>query len=200
MAIHQDSIFNELRLRIKLLEKQNGLKAEQMEDKLLLWLVADTISQAGDIDELLFNLLERICMIREIPYSACCKVSGNKISLLNHYTPHEEKYARILPFNLSPDLVDRLKSGPCFIDGNEMLDEGFNLSPTFFFSPESIAIFPFHSLSIPFGFFIFLYDEKTEQDISGLSIIIRQIIIMATEKLDKLTLTGGTENPECFLR
>jgi len=188
MAIHQDSIFNELRLRIKLLEKQNGLKAEQMEDKLLLWLVADTISQAGDIDELLFNLLERICMIREIPYSACCKVSGNKISLLNHYTPHEEKYARILPFNLSPDLLDRLKSGPCFIDGNEMLDEGFNLSPTFFFSPESIAIFPFHSLSIPFGFFIFLYDEKTEQDISGLSIIIRQIIVMATEKLDKLTL------------
>lgn len=188
MALHQDSIFNELRLRIKLLEKQNGLKAEQMEDKLLLWLVSDTISQAGDIDELLFNLLERICMIREIPYSACCKVSGNKISLLNHYTPHEEKYARILPFNLSPDLVDRLKSGPCFIDGNEMLDEGFNLSPTFFFSPESIAIFPFHSLSVPFGFFIFLYDEKTEQDISGLSIIIRQIIIMAIEKLDKLTL------------
>ncbi len=76
MALHQDSIFNELRLRIKLLEKQNGLKAEQMEDKLLLWLVADTISQAGDIDELLFNLLERICMIREIPYSACCKVFG----------------------------------------------------------------------------------------------------------------------------
>jgi signal transduction histidine kinase/CheY-like chemotaxis protein len=188
MAIHQDSIFNELRLRIKLLEQQNGLKAEQMEDKLLLWLITDTISQANETDELLFNLLERICMIRELPYSACCMISGNKVSLLNHFTPHEEKYSRILPFSLSPELIDRLKSGPCFIDGNEMMDEGFNLSPAFFFSPESIAIFPFHCLSIPYGFFVFFYDEKTEQDISGLSIVIRQIINMATEKLDKLSL------------
>jgi signal transduction histidine kinase len=188
MAIDQDSIFNELRLRIKFLEQQNGLKAEQMEDKLLLWLVADTISQAGDIDELMLNLLERICMIRELPYAACCRVSGNKINLLNHYTPHQEKFSHNLPFSLSPELIDRLKTGPCYIDGNEMMDEGFNLSASFFFSPESIAIFPFQSLSVPFGFFVFFYDEKTEQDISGLSIVIRQIIIMATEKLDKLTL------------
>jgi signal transduction histidine kinase/CheY-like chemotaxis protein len=69
-----------------------------------------------------------------------------------------------------------------------MTDEGFTLSSTFFFSPESIAIFPFNSLSVPFGAFVFLYDEKTEQDISGLSIVIRQIISLTTEKLDKLTL------------
>jgi len=188
MAIHQDSIFNELRLRIRLLEQQNGLEAEQMEDKLLLWLVADTISNAGDVDELLGNLLERICMIRELPYAACCKISGDKVILLDHYTPHHEKFSLNLPFSLSPELIDRLKSGPFFIDGNAMSDEGFNLSPSFFFSPESISIFPFNCLSVPSGLFVFFYDEKTEQDISGLSIVMRQIINMAVEKFDKLAL------------
>lgn len=188
MSIQQDSILNELKLRIKLLEHQNEQRAEQMEDKLLLWLVADTVSQADNVDELLFHLLERICMVREIPYAACCQISGTKISLLNQFTPHIENFESGLSFELSATLLERLKSGPCFLDGNKMMEEGFSLSSTFFFSPESIAIFPFHSLSIPFGAYVFFYDEKTEQDISGFSIIIRQIINLASEKLDKLTV------------
>ncbi len=188
MSLHQDSIFNELKLRIKLQEQQSGFKAEHMEDKLLLWLVTDTISHAGDVRELLVNLLERVCMIRELPYAACCKITGDHLELLNHFTPHNEKYSLELPFGLSPELIDRLRSGPVFIDGNEMEEEGFNVSPSFFFSPESIALFPFHCLSVPTGLFVFLYDEKTEKDIAGFSIVIRLIINMAVEKLDKLEL------------
>ena len=188
MSIQQDSILNELKLRIKLLEHQSEQRAEQMEDKLLLWLIADTVSQADNVDDLLYHLLERICMVRELPYAACCQISGTGISLLNQFTPHIEKFDNGLSFNLSPELLEQLKSGPCFLDGNKMVDEGFNLSSTFFFSPESIAIFPFHSLSVPFGVYVFFYDEKTEQDISGFSIIIRQIINLASEKLDKLTV------------
>lgn len=188
MSIQQDSILNELKLRIKLLEHQNEQRAEQMEDKLLLWLVADTVSQADNVDDLLFHLLERICMVREIPYAACCQISGTKISLLNQFTPHIENFDSGLSFELSATLLERLKSGPSFLDGNKMMEEGFSLSSSFFFSPESIAIFPFHSLSIPFGAYVFFYDEKTEQDISGFSIIIRQIINLASEKLDKLTV------------
>ncbi len=188
MSIHQDSILNELKLRIKLLEHQNEQQAEQMEDKLLLWLVTDTVSQAGNVDELLYGLLERICMIRGLTYAACCLISGEQVKILSQFTPHEERYSHDLPFNLSPELIDQIKSGPIFVDGNKMQDEGFVLSSTFFFSPESIAIFPFHNLTIPFGAFVFFYDEKTEQDIAGFSIVIRQIINLASEKLDKLTL------------
>jgi signal transduction histidine kinase len=179
---------------MKLLEQQSEHKAEHMEEKLLLWLASDTISQSGDVDELLYNLLERICMIRELPYSSCCKISNEKVILLNHYTSYEESYSRTCPFSFSPELMDRLKSGPCFIDGHEIAGSGFGLSPSFFFEPGSIAIFPFESLYIPFGLFVFFDSRRKEQSLSGFSIAMRQIISMAIEKLDKLTLLEELKN------
>jgi signal transduction histidine kinase len=188
MAIHQDSIFNELRLRMRLLEQQNEQMAELMEEKLLLWLVSDTIYQAGDVDELMYNLLERVCMILELPYAAVCKISNEKVSLLNNFSAIDEEYSRTSPFSLTSGLISRLKSGPCVIDRRNFIESGFQISNNFSVKPESVFLFPFQSIYIPFGVFVFFNTVKKEKRLAGLSIVIKQIINMAIEKMEKLTL------------
>jgi len=188
MTIHQDSLFNELRLRMKLLEQQNEQMAELMEEKLLLWLASDTIYHAGDVDELMYNLLERICMILELPFAACCKISNEKSLLLNYFSSFDNNYARTCPFTLTPGLISKLKSGSCLINHADFSANGFELSSSVSYIPESVAIFPFQSLYIPFGVFVFFDPRKVDKSFSGLTIVIKQIINMAVEKLEKLTL------------
>lgn len=188
MAIHQDSIFNELRLRMRLLEQQNEQLAELMEEKLLLWLVSDTIYQAGDVDELMYNLLERVCMILELPFAAVCKISNDKVALLNHFSVTDEEFSRTCPFSLSSGLILKLKSGPCVIEHSNFFENGFQISTSVSVKPESVFLFPFQSIYIPFGVFVFFDTVKEEKSLAGLSIVIKQIISMAIEKMEKLTL------------
>jgi len=159
-----------------------------MEEKLLLWLVSDTINQTGDVEELIYNLLERISMIREIPFAASCKVSGDQITQLSYYSRQEDDDFKKCPFKISPELVTKLKSGPLFIR-KELFDlQGFSVKDKINFKPDSVSIFPFESLFIPFGIFVFFEEGFFENGLSSYNIIIRQIINMAVEKLDKLTL------------
>lgn len=188
MAIHQDSIFNELKLRMKIMEQGVEHTGERMEEKLLLWLVSDTINQTGDVDELIYNLLERICMIRDIPLAVCCKVSGDEITQLSYYSRQEDNVSENCSFSISPELLTKLKSGPLFIR-KELFDlQRFSIKEKLDFTPDSVSIFPFESLFVPFGFFVFFEQGLYENGLSSYNIIIRQIINMAVEKLDKLTL------------
>ena len=194
MAIHQDSIFNELRLRMKLMEQHNEQTGKRMEEKLLLWLVTDTINQSGDVDELIFNLLERISMIREIPFAACCKISGDHLYPLNYYSNQEDLLYKKCPFKFSPALLTKLKSGSLFIKRELFGLEGFLIKEKFDLIPDSVAIFPFESLFVPFGVFVFFEEGLIENGLSGYNIVVRQIINMAVEKMDKLTLLEELKN------
>lgn len=194
MTSHQESIFNELKLRMKLMEQHGEHTGERMEEKLLLWLVSDTISQAGDIETLIYNLLERISMIREIPFSACCKVSEDHIIPLNYYSNQENADFKQCPFKISPDLLTKLKSGPLFIKKELFSTQGFSINDKVDFIPDSVSIFPFESLFVPFGVFVFFEEGIFQNGLSSYNIIIRQIINLASEKLDKLNLLEELKN------
>ncbi len=194
MIINSDSIIDELRLRIKLLENQNELKARLMEEKLLLWLTSETINQAGDRDELLYNLLERISVILDIPFSASCQISGENFQLLNTYSEQDISVRNSSIFNLSADFFNKLRLGSIFLNKDEFASEGLFLGEDMFFDPQSVSIFPFQSLYIPFGFFIFFDRQHSQENLSSLSIVFSQLINMAVEKLDKLTLMEELKN------
>ncbi len=194
MIVNTDSIINELRLRIKLLENQNEVKAKLMEEKLLLWLTSETINQAGDRDELVYNLLERISVILEVSFSACCQISKEHFQLLNAYSEKEINLKNSSIFNLSAQLINKLRSGNIFLEKDSFADEGLYLGEQMFIEPQSASIFPFQSLYIPFGFFILFSHKDTHANFSSLSIVFSQIINMAVEKLDKLTLMEELKN------
>lgn len=194
MAIYQDSIFNEIKLRIKLQEQHDEHSANRMEEKLLMWLVSDTINQSGDVDDLLYNLLERISIIRDIPYSVCCQVSNDKITPLNFYSSFDHSKLLKCPFKLSESLLARIRSEPLFLSTESFELEGFLISDKFVFEPEGISIFPFQSLYIPFGIFVFIEDDIKYPKLSTFSITLKHILHTAIEKMDKLTLLEELKN------
>ena len=188
MTINQDTIIDELKFRIKFLERQKNQIAEGMEEKLLLWLVSETINQSDDRAGLLYNLMERISIIRDIPYCACCKISDNDVKLLASYFTTPEFNKDICYFNMSPSLIKKLESGACFINRDSFDSEGITFNRDFYIQPESVAIFPFQSLYIPFGIFVFFETDDKKDNLSSVSIVIKQIINMAIEKTEKMAV------------
>ncbi|MFQ5519271.1 MAG: hypothetical protein ACE5E3_04635, partial [Mariprofundus sp.] len=75
----------ELEERILLLEKENQQLADKAEDSLMLGLISEAIGQLDDISEMLDIALERISMLKAIPFVACCSLDGNQASVIHSY-------------------------------------------------------------------------------------------------------------------
>jgi signal transduction histidine kinase/ActR/RegA family two-component response regulator len=188
MAISQDSIINDLKLKVKFLEKQKNQLSEGIEEKLLLWLVTETINQSKTKDELLNGVLERISEIRDIPFGICCKITEEETEVLASFPKLKKSGESQCDFGFSPALFEKLKSGPQFIPQALFNKEGIELDRDINLKPSFISLFPFHSLYIPFGVFMFIETDSDKENISGIGMVINQVIKTAVEKLEKLTL------------
>ncbi len=188
MAISQDSIINNLKLKVKFLEKQKDQLSEGIEEKLLLWLVTETINQAKTTDDLLNGVLERISEIRDIPFGVCYKIDDGTTELLSSFPKLKKTGNLQQDIEFSTDLFEKLKSGPQFIPRASFKKEGIILNEDINLEPSFISLFPFHSLYIPFGVFMFVETDSEKENISGMGVVVNQVIKTAVEKLEKLTL------------
>ncbi|MCF8404812.1 MAG: response regulator [Bacteroidales bacterium] len=187
MATKQDTVITELKLRIKLLEKQGALSPGWMEEKLLLWLVSETIEMANKSDELLNNLVERICVILDLQYGACCAVKEGH--LITHAVYAEDDYNDLNRFviPLVEESLVKLDEEPHFIESGNV-----NLKSSGAFDgsvpPFLIGLFPFQSLVIPLGSFVFYATDDNRFKVRQFSLMIHQVIKMAIAKFEKLNL------------
>ncbi len=195
MVTKEQTVINELKLRIKLLEKQNARMAEGMDEKLLLWLVTEIITQADDKDKLLYQILERISVIRNIPISLCCAIENNELKIISSYPSEGITGTDDCLFSLSDNLIEKIKSGPPFISGEEMAKMGFSMNEELNIEPETISIFPFHCRPIPFGFIVFIETEPSDKSIELFENVISRILTIATDKIDKLVLLEEQKQP-----
>ncbi len=188
MAISQDSIINDLKLKVKFLERQKNQLSEGIEEKLLLWLVTETINQSKTKDELLNGVLERISEIRDIPFGICCKINEDETDVLASYPKLPKKSKAPCDFGFSEGLFKKLKTGPQFIPQASFKEEGIFLNEDINLAPSFVSLFPFQSLYIPFGVFMFIETDSDKDNISGIGVVINQVIKTAVDKLEKLTL------------
>ncbi len=194
MVTKEDTVINELKLRIKLLEKQNDQMAEGMNEKLLLWLVMEIIAQADNKDKLLYQILERISVIRDVPISLCCTIENKDYKVISDY-PANSITDNCL-FSLSDTLIEKIENGPIYLSGEEMAEVGFSMNTDLNIKPEAISIFPFHCRPIPFGFIVFIETEPSGKNIKFFGSVISRILTIAVDKIDKLTLLEEQKEPE----
>jgi len=188
MTFEQDSVFNELKFRIKLLEKQDARSAVSMEEKLLLWLVSETIIESDDSSNLLFNVLERISVILDISHASCCQYQEGKVTELTHYQPHNSMVESSCQYLSDSDILKKLEEKPLIISRCDFSKYHINLPETVINPPSIIGLFPFQSLMIPFGVCIFFDFENQGSKIMSLQLVIHRLLLMAIEKLEKLNL------------
>ncbi len=188
MAVNQDSIIHELKLRIRLLEKQNEQLAGRMEEKLLMWLVSDTIMESGDAGELLKTVLERISVLLDIPYSGCYQIHEDKFELIGGFALSETFTPERIKIQSPSKLIAKLEGSPLFLSKAQLNNTGVKLHEKLETETEHISLFPFESIYIPFGVFVFFETSKTRGNLKPVSMVIQHLVRTAIEKLEKLSL------------
>lgn len=179
---------HELKHQIRLLENQNEQFSGRMEERLILWLVNETIQESNDPDEMLANVLERISVILDIPCSTCCQIHENQLVLLSAYAMNQTFRLKGCGIQISKNLTDKLNKGPQFIPVD--LFEGFQITTKIEIPPNirQISLFPFQSLHIPFGVFLFFEEISGKSPLAVMKTTVQYLISFAIQKLEKLSL------------
>jgi len=179
---------NDLRARIKLLERQQSGSSQHLQEKLLMQLVGEAIQQADTPEDLLLQVLERTTVILDLPLGAFYEVIDNKALPVEVYdlnmTPRSKSYG----FGFDRQIAAELKKGPLILSYDEDDFSRIRFESYVAVAPRSIAMFPFQSLYIPFGLFVLYGHEPDKEIILSVSPVIRQLLQFTVEKLEKLKL------------
>ncbi|MCB2220530.1 MAG: response regulator [Bacteroidetes bacterium] len=188
MAVNQDSIINELKLRIRLLEKQNEQLAGRMEEKLLMWLVSDTINESDNPEELLKTVLERIAVLLDIPFSSCYRVHGDQLELISGFSLSDTINSDLFKIKSVGTLLESLEENPLFLSVDLIREHGVELNNSLAAQIQNVSFFPFESMYIPYGIFIFFETNPGKGSLKPISLVLQSLIHAAVEKFEKLNL------------
>ena len=79
-----------LKSKLKVIEEENKLLSERSEEIILLGLVTESVSLIEDKHVLLENVLERISVLKNIPFCGCYSMyNNNKVAIIDTSTESE---------------------------------------------------------------------------------------------------------------
>ncbi len=169
-----------LRHSIKVLEEENAQLSERAEESLLLGLVAETIQQHNNPVDILEHVLERISIVKDIPFTACGRLDQGHFSPLAVYAAFSDKTGVGQPIQLSVDLRDERHSGPFVARNASELSADFDGEG---FHPVYTAVIPFASHMIGDGAFVFMDDEPVDR-LSSMLFILDRIVDITISRMD----------------
>ena len=174
-----------LRKTIAVLEEENAQLSERAEDAMLLGLVAEAIQGLDDPQEILDHALERISILKSLPYVCCCRLSDEPEPVHAAYASFSDE-AESLPIALSSQLREELTRGPLVCDTLQDIDIGF---PSHLFIPTAALLIPFNCRFFDNSAFVFLNGAKTSQPLGSMLFLLDQVVAMTVSRLENLFLT-----------
>ena len=183
----RNQVINELRSRIKLLEKQQADARHHLQEKLLMVLVPESIQQADNVEDLVLHFLERTSVILDLPFSVFCEVEELTVTPLEVYDLRLEKKPGTPGFEIDRSIAGNLKKGPVILSHKDKDFSRIQFKEDFAV-PAFMAMFPIQSIYLPFGLFVFTGSESDKDIFLGLSSILQQLIQFVREKLEKLNV------------
>jgi|GEM_PF-1237215 len=174
--------------KVRVLEEENAQLAERAEDSLLLGLVSENIQNLSSGTEIIENTLERIAILKTIPYATCGKYSDNRLKPIATYATFSEQDHTGYPIELTPAIVSELKYGPTIIRPGNGIQYNFNKDH---FAPQQIALIPFKSQTGANGFFLFMDSDPEENRFGQMLMLLNQVAEMAIAKHDNLFLLSA---------
>ncbi|MFQ6614375.1 MAG: GAF domain-containing protein, partial [Fidelibacterota bacterium] len=175
--------------RIRILEEENQALSERTEDVMLIGLVAENFSLIHSADDVINRLLERIAILKKIPFCACCQVKGTEMTIQQFYTtiPLSVKPGQKIRFK--PDVFLQMTMGLVILAPNEISEKVEKLPfSTKNLDPKYLALLPFESRSLKNGILVFIGDRPLDNQLSQFSLLLQRIIDITVSKLDSLAL------------
>jgi PAS domain S-box-containing protein len=178
----------ELEQKILLLQTENDQLTGRAEDLLLLGLIAEQISRAEEIGQVLESGLERISVLKGIPFCACCSLTGNRAVVVRAYLSFTDEDINNRTIILPDAMVRKLAAGDCVLSGEECRKTGLSIElKAGNFIPLSAICIPFASRFTGANIFFF-GDDKPGDRLPGVADMLHRVIEMMASRADTLSL------------
>jgi len=177
-----------LEQKVRVLEEENAQLAERAEDSLLLGLVSENIQNLSQGNEIIENTLERISILKAIPYATCAEISGTKLNPIATYATFSEEDHAGYPMALTPAIVRELEYGLTIMSPGNGIQYSFDNAH---FIPQQIALIPFKSQTVAKGVFLFMDSDPEEKRFGQILMLLNQVVEVAIAKHDNLYLMGA---------
>ena len=179
---------NDLQEKIQILQVENDHLAERAEDTLLLGLVGEKINSVGEIDEVFEFGLERISILKNIPFCACCSLKNGNLTIVKSFFSFTNETLQDDIIELTESLTVKISEGSYLLHGEECRKSGISISlQSFQYRPTSIFFIPFKSLSNTVNLFFFA-DNEEEDKLGSLDLLLHRIVEMIGSRADRLSL------------
>ncbi|WP_430931686.1 sensor histidine kinase [Saccharicrinis sp. 156] len=176
--------YNELLERVKELEQENESMAERAGEVLLLSILGDTISTLEEKQELMEELLEKISILKYIPWCSCYELVNGKYKLVECYVEAPYKNQCPKEIVLSKGAFGEIQEKGIYCGYvNGIIENKYELPVT---EKTELLIIKFQNNWIKNGIFLFM-DEKKRYSLKTKILVVRQAINMVLERIEKLS-------------
>ena len=174
--------------RLRVLEAENERLAEQAEETLLLRLIAEAVSRTDDRSELLASLLEKLSILKDIPFCACCALVEEEVHPLAVYAASARSSGDAVTIRITQALLERLDDGPLVLSGGVGAEAGISIeSAGDAIVPQTVALLPFQVRSVHRGLFLFV-DGGDGDRLTPMLQLLQQVVALAVVKMDQIAL------------
>ena len=137
------SKIKELEEKVRLLEIENSDWTDRAEDVFLFATIAESIGKLTDEEEIFETALEKISIMKDIPYCAFGNIVNGEVNVKYEYASfsEEENVAKIiLSSSLKDEILDKKIVVKKYDKSNCEIDIKFEINS---FTPKNILIIPF---------------------------------------------------------
>ena len=171
--------------KVHVLEEENVQLTEKAEDSTLLRLVSENIQNLSNKVEVFENTLERISILKAIPYATCGELSHSRLKPIASYSSFSDQKNVGYPIAIKPDVIRELEDGLIIINTTNVLECHFGKST---FTPTTVALIPFKTQTIECGVFVFMDDAAEGDRLSPMLMLLSQVADMAVAKYENMFL------------
>jgi len=179
---------NDLLSKIDVLEAENSALSEKAEDSMLFGTVAELIYQTDNPVLLIEQILERISILKIIPFCACFEHNENGLNLISFYASFGDFQTSDIQLSF-PEFTGKIHPNESFLmlerDDFEAYHFSFSIKEHRF-QPQKALVIRCIARSTPDIYFLFLDNNETGNQFSKMLMLLLQVAKLATERLDKI--------------
>ncbi|MFV2072595.1 MAG: putative bifunctional diguanylate cyclase/phosphodiesterase [Thermoanaerobaculales bacterium] len=195
-----DDRTNGLLERIASLESDNLTLTDRAEDILLLGLIAEAIGRERDPECILATVLERMSILKDVPYCALGEIEDRRVNLIQEYASFRQAMPASPSFELSQRTFDALEDGAVVlsdVERNEIFSSlGFSAGV---FVPMSVMLVSFATVERDRSVLLFADTEGPADRLTSLLPLFEQVIRITSERLENIFLLGDLERLNAVL-
>lgn len=175
----------QLRQTIHVLEEENGLLAERAEDSMLLGMISENIQPLENEADVFEQVLERISILKAIPFVACCRMNGTTLEPICSYCTFSDREEIGFPMAVVPERLEDLKQGLLTGGVAESMTCDF---PDHLFRPNQVMLIPFKTQTVHNGAFLFFDDGVDRGRLASMQSLLGQVVRLAVSRHDHIYL------------